>query len=79
MSKEKPSSIQVAENRKAHFEYEIIESFEAGIVLSGSEVKSLRLGRANIADAHAGEREPPEENQPEHEHPGKDRAADRNL
>lgn len=54
MSKEK-TSIQIAENRKARFEYEILESFEAGIVLSGSEVKSLRLGKANIADAHAGE------------------------
>lgn len=55
MNKEKPSSIQVAENRKARFEYEILETFEAGIVLTGSEVKSLRLGRANISDAHAGE------------------------
>ena len=55
MAKEKPTSIQVAENRKARFEYEILESFEAGIVLTGSEVKSLRAGRANIADAHAAE------------------------
>lgn len=55
MAKEKLTSIQVAENRKARFEYEILESFEAGIVLSGSEVKSLRAGKANIADAHAGE------------------------
>ncbi|MES2985492.1 MAG: SsrA-binding protein SmpB [Pseudomonadota bacterium] len=43
----------VAVNRKARFEYAIEEVFEAGIVLVGTEVKSLRLGRANIADAYA--------------------------
>jgi SsrA-binding protein len=40
-------------NRKARAEYAIGEVFEAGIVLVGTEVKSLRLGRANIADAYA--------------------------
>lgn len=55
MVKEKPESVQIAQNRKARFEYEILESFEAGIVLSGSEVKSLRSGKASINDAHAGE------------------------
>ncbi len=45
----------VAENRKARFNYEIGETFEAGIVLSGTEVKSLREGRANIAEAYATE------------------------
>jgi SsrA-binding protein len=45
----------VAENRKARFSYFIDDTFEAGIVLGGSEVKSLRLGRANIADAYATE------------------------
>ena len=43
----------VALNRKARFEYAIEEVFEAGIVLMGTEVKSLRLGRANISDAYA--------------------------
>jgi SsrA-binding protein len=43
----------VAENRKARFSYEIGDTFEAGIALTGSEVKSLRTGRANIADSYA--------------------------
>ena len=43
----------VADNRKARFNYEIGETFEAGIVLTGSEVKSLRAGRATIAEAYA--------------------------
>jgi len=41
----------VAENRKARFNYEIGEVVEAGIVLTGSEVKSLRLGKATIAES----------------------------
>lgn len=40
-------------NRKARFEYSIEETIEAGIVLLGTEVKSLRAGRVNIADAYA--------------------------
>jgi SsrA-binding protein len=47
----------VAVNRKARFEYFIEEEFEAGLVLTGTEVKSLRAGRANIGDAYAGEKE----------------------
>ena len=43
----------VAENRKARFNYEIEEKLEAGIALLGSEVKSLRAGKANIADSYA--------------------------
>ena len=43
----------VAENRKARFNYEIGEVIEAGIVLTGSEVKSLRAGKATIAEAYA--------------------------
>ncbi len=43
----------VAQNRKAHYEYEILEKFEAGIMLTGSEVKSLRNGKASIAEAFA--------------------------
>ncbi len=40
-------------NRRARFEYELLEEFEAGIVLTGTEVKSLRAGKANVADAFA--------------------------
>lgn len=43
----------IAQNKKARFNYEILECFEAGIVLKGSEVKSLREGHANINDAFA--------------------------
>lgn len=43
----------VADNRRARFDYAIIDTFEAGIELLGSEVKSLREGRANIGDSYA--------------------------
>ena len=43
----------VAENRKARFNYEIGDSYEAGIALTGSEVKSLRSGKATIAESYA--------------------------
>ena len=43
----------VAENRKARFNYFIEDEYEAGIVLKGTEVKSLRDGRANLKDAYA--------------------------
>jgi len=46
----------VAQNRKARFDYFIKEQIEAGIVLKGPEVKSLRAGRATLSDAWAGER-----------------------
>jgi SsrA-binding protein len=46
----------VAENRKARFNYEIGETFEAGIELTGTEVKSLREGKCNIAESYAGAR-----------------------
>lgn len=42
----------LSENRKAHFEYEILETYEAGIVLSGQEVKSVKYGRANLTGSH---------------------------
>ncbi len=45
----------IAENRKARYEYFIEETLEAGIVLVGTEVKSLRAGRSTITEAHAGE------------------------
>jgi SsrA-binding protein len=43
----------IVTNRKARYEYEIVDSIEAGIVLQGSEVKSLRAGKASLADAYA--------------------------
>jgi SsrA-binding protein len=43
----------VADNRRARFNYEIGETFEAGIALTGSEVKSLRQGKATIAESYA--------------------------
>lgn len=43
----------VTQNRKAHHEYHLGERFEAGLVLTGTEVKSLRTGRASLADAFA--------------------------
>lgn len=46
-----------AQNRKARFDYEIKETLEAGLVLRGPEVKSLRHGRATITEAWAGERD----------------------
>ena len=46
---------RIAENRKARHEYNIEEKFEAGLILMGSEVKSLRNGRASIVESYAGE------------------------
>jgi SsrA-binding protein len=48
---------QIAQNKRARYDYEILEEFEAGLVLRGTEVKSLRMGKANINDAHAGEKD----------------------
>ncbi|MDP2641030.1 MAG: SsrA-binding protein SmpB [Candidatus Yanofskybacteria bacterium] len=42
----------LAENRKARFDYEILETFEAGLVLNGQEVKSAKAGRMQIAGSH---------------------------
>jgi SsrA-binding protein len=44
----------VADNRKARFHYEILDTYEAGIALTGTEVKSLRQGKATIGEAYAG-------------------------
>src|SRR6186997_2626767 len=54
--KEKPAARAAAVNRRARFNYEIGQIYEAGIALTGTEVKSLREGRSNIADSYAGER-----------------------
>jgi SsrA-binding protein len=43
----------VATNRRARFDYQVEDSWEAGVVLSGSEVKSLREGNVNLSDAYA--------------------------
>jgi SsrA-binding protein len=52
--KKKPAGIKIAaENRKARHSYLITQTFEAGIELKGTEVKSLRSGKANLADAYA--------------------------
>lgn len=47
----------IAENRRARFDYVIETTLEAGLILEGSEVKSLRLGHASIAEAHAAEKQ----------------------
>ena len=51
--KERDSRREIAVNRKARFHYEIGETFEAGIALTGTEVKSLRVGKATIAESYA--------------------------
>jgi SsrA-binding protein len=57
MARPKPSTFDkkktVAENRRARFEYFIEDVFEAGIALSGTEVKSLRFGEGSIAESYA--------------------------
>jgi SsrA-binding protein len=43
----------IAENRKARHDYLIVDQYEAGLVLTGTEVQSLRLGKANLKDSYA--------------------------
>ena len=45
----------IADNRKARFNFEILDTVESGIELKGTEVKSLRVGKSNIAESYAGE------------------------
>jgi len=47
------SETEIVQNKKARFEYEILDTIEAGIVLKGTEVKSVRLKKVNIQDAYA--------------------------
>jgi SsrA-binding protein len=55
MAKDPKSAFRVvADNRKARFNYEILDTYEAGIALTGTEVKSLRTGKATIGEAYAG-------------------------
>ncbi len=51
--KREPNFKVVADNRRARFDYEIGETFEAGLALTGTEVKSLRTGKATIAESYA--------------------------
>jgi SsrA-binding protein len=48
-----PTETLVSENRKARFSYEILERYEAGLVLQGTEVKSLRAGQMSLDEAYA--------------------------
>lgn len=50
---EDPNHKLIARNRKARHDYEILERFETGMVLMGSEVKSMRAGRVNLNDSYA--------------------------
>jgi SsrA-binding protein len=49
----KPGGSDIATNRQARFRYDLLEKWETGIALQGSEVKSLRDGKANLKDAYA--------------------------
>jgi SsrA-binding protein len=49
----KPASGDIATNRQARFKYNLLDKWEAGIALQGSEVKSLRDGKANLKDSYA--------------------------
>ncbi len=51
--KAKSGEVKVGENRKARHEYEILDTFEAGMVLRGTEVKVLRQGQISLAEAYA--------------------------
>ena len=51
-TEEKTEREPIAKNRRARHDYQILDTWEAGIVLTGSEVKSLREGKANISDAY---------------------------
>lgn len=50
---EKPAEKLIADNRKAFHDYHVIDTFEAGVALLGTEVKSIREGRVNLRDSYA--------------------------
>ena len=52
MNKDKKAIKQLAQNRKAYHDYFVLDKYEAGIELFGTEVKSLRLGQANLKDSY---------------------------
>ena len=51
--KEQPNNRTIALNRQAFFNYEILDRYEAGLMLTGTEIKSVRAGRVDIRDAYA--------------------------
>ena len=51
-TKAKTGGNVIARNKRAGFDYELLESFEAGVALEGWEVKSLRMGKANLGDSY---------------------------
>jgi SsrA-binding protein len=53
MAKTESTEPLIADNRKAHFDFHVLDTFEAGIVLLGTEVKGIREGRANLRDSFA--------------------------
>jgi SsrA-binding protein len=52
MSPQEPAEELVSDNRKARHDYHVLETFEAGMVLEGTEVKAIREGRVNLRDAY---------------------------
>jgi SsrA-binding protein len=52
MAEKKPEIEVVTKNRRASFEYSILETYKCGMVLTGTEIKSIRLGKVNIGDAY---------------------------
>jgi SsrA-binding protein len=52
-TEEKPAEKLIADNRKAFHDYHILETFEAGVALLGTEVKAIREGRVNLRDSYA--------------------------
>ena len=53
MAKEKPTNQITIKNKRASFDYELLETFTAGLVLMGTEIKSIRLGKASLVDTFA--------------------------
>lgn len=53
MAKEKPTNQITIKNKRTSFDYELLETFTAGLVLTGTEIKSIRLGKASLVDTFA--------------------------
>ena len=53
MAKEKPTNQITIKNKRASVDYELLETFTAGLVLTGTEIKSIRLGKASLVDTFA--------------------------
>ena len=53
MAKHKPTNQITIKNKRASFDYELLETFTAGLVLTGTEIKSIRLGKASLVDTFA--------------------------